>query len=225
MNSDTVITALRHLRRGALPWEGIASNTRADCFGRPDQSQEQALGFDFDTICLSAPYLGRFLTPNQVTPDSGFAPSGEGGDQKPIIFLSYGNQILAIDRDIIGMQPLLKIAHEAAFRVAEIILDLSDDWAKIQSATAPPGSRPILPLESSEVWEDDARFDLLVEKELSRQLVSSEREEIEMLNQKRNRTLARVSNEEMERENLKEAALIELENLINKYASIFDKRT
>jgi hypothetical protein len=55
-------------------------------------------------------------------------------------------------------------------------------------------------------------------------LESSEREELETLSQKRDRTLARVSREEIERENLKEAALIELQNLVDKYAPLFAKR-
>jgi len=215
---------------------------RVDRFRPLDQSEEQSLAFNFapNQPPTASSYLVRFLGSNQKTYDLGFPRSGDARDQKPVVFISYAHDILAIDQDsIVGTQfarqafALQKFSPETVFYFDENILradrnaDLSRDWSKIQSATAPPESRQVLSQESLEVWEeeDDARFDLLVEKELSGKLISTEREELEMLNQKRDRTLARVSNEEMERENLKEAALTELQNLIDKYAPLFDKRT
>jgi hypothetical protein len=242
VNSDILVAALRLSRLGTLPWQGGALDERVDRFRPLDQSEEQSLAFNFATSKPSSvsSYLDRFLTSNQKTYDLGFPHSDDARDQKPVIFISYAHHMLPIDQDsIVGTQlarqasALQRISPETVFCFGENVLradrnaDLSRDWSKIQSATAPPESRQVLSQESLEVWEeeDDARFDLLVEKELSGKLISTEREELEMLNQKRDRTLARVSNEEMERENLKEAALTELQNLIDKYAPLFDKRT
>jgi len=242
VNSDTVVTALRLSRLGVFPWQGGALDERVDRFGPLDQSEEQSLAFNFapSQLPTASSYLVRFLGSNQKTYDLGFPLSGDARDQKPVILICDNPYILAIDQDsIVGTQvarqafALQRFSPETVFCFDKSILradrnaDLSRDWSKIQSATAPPESRQVLSQESLEVWEeeDDARFDLLVEKELSGKLISTEREELEMLNQKRDRTLARVSNEEMERENLKEAALTELQNLIDKYAPLFDKRT
>jgi hypothetical protein len=241
MSSDTVIMALRHSRLQNSPWSDIINNERGNRLGVLDQSQGQALAFDFASAQPygSARGLVRLLSPNQDIRDLGFGGSDDAQNVESVIFISYDRHTLAFNYDdIVGAQ-FKRQAPDSSGGPSETLLRLSGDflgtawnadskhdWPQLQLATAPTELPRILSLENSEIWEDqdDARFDLLVERELSRQLESSEREELETLSQKRDRTLARVSREEIERENLKEAALIELQNLVDKYAPLFAKR-
>jgi hypothetical protein len=70
-------------------------------------------------------------------------------------------------------------------------------------------------LSVAENWEkrDDLRFDLLVEKEALGELSLEEAKELEQLSDKHDRTLARVSEEDLLRERMRGRALTELRDL------------
>src|ERR1700730_116821 len=78
----------------------------------------------------------------------------------------------------------------------------------------------------SETWdeENDLRFDFLVEKEVLGKLSIDESDELERLSKKRDRTLARVSDEDWARERERSKALAELQDLLERYAPLFAKR-
>ena len=81
-------------------------------------------------------------------------------------------------------------------------------------------------LSVAENWEeqDDLRFDLLVEKEALGELSLEEAKELEQLSAKHDRTLARVSEEDLLRERMRGRALTELRDLLEKYAPLFARR-
>jgi len=81
-------------------------------------------------------------------------------------------------------------------------------------------------LSVAENWEkqDDLRFDLLVEKEALGKLSLEEAKELEQLSDKHDRTLARVSEEDLLRERMRGRALTELRDLLEKYAPLFARR-
>jgi hypothetical protein len=81
-------------------------------------------------------------------------------------------------------------------------------------------------LVSTETWEqeDDLRFDILVEKDALGELSLGEAKELEGLSGKRDRTVARVSDEDLSRERLRNSALTELQKYLEKYAPLFARR-
>jgi hypothetical protein len=81
-------------------------------------------------------------------------------------------------------------------------------------------------LSVAENWEkqDDLRFNLLVEKEALGELSLEEAKELEQLSDKHDRTLARVSEEDLSRERMRSRALTELRDLLEKYAPLFARR-
>jgi hypothetical protein len=93
-------------------------------------------------------------------------------------------------------------------------------------AESMPQENEGIPAHGSESWdeEDDRRFDLLVEKEALGELDSNESDELERLSKKRDRTLARVSDEDWARERERSKALAELQDLLERYAPLFAKR-
>jgi len=78
----------------------------------------------------------------------------------------------------------------------------------------------------AEHWEteDDRRFDLLVEKEALGELSFEEAKELEQLSDKRDRTVARVPEEDLLQEKMRARALTELQELLEKYAPLFARR-
>jgi len=94
------------------------------------------------------------------------------------------------------------------------------------SAGSRPQENESIPTYGSETWdeENDRRFDFLVEKEALGELDSNESDELELLSKKRDRTLARVSDEDWARERERSKALAELQDLLERYAPLFAKR-
>jgi hypothetical protein len=86
------------------------------------------------------------------------------------------------------------------------------------------GAQPIIFAENWEK-EDDLRFDLLVEKEALGDVSLEEEEELERLSNKRDRTVVRVSDEDLSRERMRNRALTELQELLEKYAPLLARRT
>jgi hypothetical protein len=78
----------------------------------------------------------------------------------------------------------------------------------------------------AEHWEteDDRRFDLLVEREALDELSFEEAKELEQLSDKRDRTVARVPEEDLLQEKMRCRALTELQELLEKYAPLFARR-
>jgi hypothetical protein len=72
--------------------------------------------------------------------------------------------------------------------------------------------------------ENDLRFDVLVKKEALGRLNPEEAEELEQLSDKRDRTVTRVPDEDLLRERMRNKALTELQNLLEKYAPLFARR-
>jgi hypothetical protein len=79
----------------------------------------------------------------------------------------------------------------------------------------------------SENWdiEDEQRFDVLVKKEALDEITSSEWEELELLSEKRDRTVARVSDAALAEEKELNRALSEFEALLEKHAPPLRKNT
>jgi hypothetical protein len=75
----------------------------------------------------------------------------------------------------------------------------------------------------AENWDkqDDLRFDLLVEKEAMGEISLEEEKELERLSDKRDRTVARVSDEDLWRARMRNTALTQLRSLLEKYARLF----
>ena len=75
----------------------------------------------------------------------------------------------------------------------------------------------------TENWEkdDDLRFDVLVKKEALGELGLEEAEDLEQLSNKRDRTVARVPNDDLLQERMRSKALAELQELSEKYAPLF----
>jgi hypothetical protein len=94
------------------------------------------------------------------------------------------------------------------------------------SAGPMPQQNESMPAYGPETWdeENDRRFDFLVEKEALGDLGSNESGELELLSKKRDRTLARVSDEDWARERERSKALAELQDLLERYAPLFAKR-
>ncbi len=99
------------------------------------------------------------------------------------------------------------------------------NWV-ISAGAAPQENEQTSTYYLSEAWdeEDDLRFDSLVEKEALGELDSNELDDLERLSKKRDRTLARVSDEDWERERERSKALAELQDLLERYAPLFAKR-
>lgn len=78
----------------------------------------------------------------------------------------------------------------------------------------------------TENWEkdDDLRFDVLVKKEALGELGLEEAEELEQLSNKRDRTVARVPNDDLLQERMRNKALTELQELLEKYAPLFARK-
>jgi len=75
----------------------------------------------------------------------------------------------------------------------------------------------------AENWdkEDDLRFDLLVEKEALGELSLEETKDLEQLSNKRDRTVARVSDEDLLRERMRNRALTQLQDWLEENAPLF----
>jgi hypothetical protein len=75
----------------------------------------------------------------------------------------------------------------------------------------------------AENWdkEDDLRFDLLVEKEALGELSLEETKDLERLSNKRDRTVARVSDEDLSRERMRNRALTQLQDWLEENAPLF----
>jgi hypothetical protein len=101
----------------------------------------------------------------------------------------------------------------------------SGHGAARESEPMPPTVARAIILPENWEKEDDLRFDLLVEKEAFGKLSLEELEELERLSDKRDRTIARISDEDLLRERMRIRALIELQDLLEKYAPLFARRT
>jgi hypothetical protein len=75
----------------------------------------------------------------------------------------------------------------------------------------------------AENWdkEDDLHFDLLVEKEALGELSLEETKDLERLLNKRDRTVARVSDEDLSRERMRNRALTQLQDWLEENAPLF----
>jgi hypothetical protein len=90
----------------------------------------------------------------------------------------------------------------------------------LATGLSPQESKEMPDYSPSENWDEgnDQRFDFLVEKEALGELDEIELEELEQLSKKRDRTLARVSDEDWARERERSKALAELQDLLERYA-------
>jgi hypothetical protein len=94
----------------------------------------------------------------------------------------------------------------------------------LESEPIPPTVVQAIILPENWEKEDDLRFDLLVEKEATGEISREEEQELERLSDKRDRTVAQVSDEELSRERMRNRVLIKLQDLLKRNAPLFAKR-
>jgi hypothetical protein len=205
----------------------------------PDQTEALASGYwrlGPEQTPLDS-YRGRFVVPIDLT-DCQASPSWPKQTQSGsgtltafrVVFPTLGpNETSLVDPYSSGHQTFfVQGSYESNTRVSIGIPSISWRSPKVL-AEAEADIQVIKELASpllGERWdnENDLRFDVLVKKEALGRLNPEEAEELEQLSDKRDRTVTRVPDEDLLRERMRNKALTELQNLLEKYAPLFARR-